>query len=141
MTRLPDNEYEISQTIRFPRPADQEAILVSTGDWDSIVIRIRSCRTAFNTWAVAYSVTFAIAVTAGLSIIPIASSGLPMWISVIYIVLCSVGLVSGIILVIAERGLARRQQSQIDDLINDMDRIKSHFILSSANENEEVTFS
>lgn len=134
MLNVPDNEYEISQTMRVPKPVDQEAILVSTGDWDSYVERIESCRTAFNAWAVSYSVAFSIGVTAGLTIIPLAFSMLSFWVSVAYIVLCSVGLVAGIILVIAERAVARRQRTHIDDLVNDMGRARSRFIVSETSE-------
>ena len=89
--------------------------------------QIESCRASFQLWAIAYSVFFAIGVTAGLSIIPLMVSRPPVWALTVHIVICAVGLAVGMALVVSERALARRQHSAIDLLIADMGRVKAAF--------------
>ena len=93
-----------------------------------MVQRVNSCKLSVQPWAVAYSIAFGVGVTAGLSLAPIAFSQLPWWVLTIYVVSCALGLVSGVVLVIAERALARGQRSQIDQLVSDMNQMKHSFI-------------
>ena len=106
---------------------EQVSMPIPLEEWDGLVSRVNSCRITLQPWSVAYSVAFGVGVTAGLSIAPIVFSQLPQWVLTTYIVFCALGLVSGIILVVAERALGHSQQSQIDHLISDMDRTRSSF--------------
>jgi hypothetical protein len=106
---------------------EQVSIPIPLDEWDELVDSVRSCRVTIYPWAIAYSVAFGVGVTAGLSIAPIAFSRLPWWVLTIYTVFCALGLGMGIICVVAERVLARRQQSQIDRLIFQMERTKAAF--------------
>ena len=105
----------------------QVALPVPLGDWNRLMVQIESCRASFQLWAIAYSVFFAIGVTAGLSIIPLMVSQPPIWALTIHIVICAVGLAVGLALVVSERALARRQHSAIDQLIADMKRVRDTF--------------
>ncbi len=87
--------------------------------------KVASCRVAVHPWSIAYSVAFTLGVTAGLSIAPLAFAELPLWVLTVYIALCAVGLVSGLILVVAERVSAQSQRGQIDNLISDMGNIRA----------------
>ncbi len=106
---------------------ERPAMLMPLDDWEALTNRIASCKVSLRPWAIAYSVAFAVGVTAGLSIIPIAYAQLPAWVLTTYIVICALGLASGAICVISERALAGNQQAQIDDLVADMRRIRGRF--------------
>ena len=107
-------------------PAEHASILVPVEEWDSLTSRIRACKTTFPFWTATYSVAFGIAITAGLSIIPVAfTPQLPNWVFTTYVTTSAVGFVGGIISVIAERAASRRQQSDIDRLVVEMERRKS----------------
>ena len=116
---------ETSQRIII-RP-EQVSMPIPLEEWDALVGRLDLCKVSVRLWSVAYSVAFAVGVTAGLSIAPIVFSQLPQWVLTTYIVFCALGLISGIILVIAERALGHSQQSQLDHLISDMHRTRSSF--------------
>ena len=111
--------------IRMPAPQDSMAVTFS--DWDSLVERVRAFKVSTNFWAVAYSVAFGVAVTSGLSIIPIAFAQLPAWVLSTYIALCALGLGIGVATAFAERALAHDQQSEIDLLTAEMERMQSAF--------------
>ena len=128
MSHQPDQFIEVTivrrEVIRY-RP-DRTSILVPVEEWDSLTARIRACKTTFPFWTVTYSVAFGIAITAGLSIIPVAyAPQLPNWVFTTYVTTSAVGFVGGIISVIAERVASRRQQSDIDGLVVEMERRKS----------------
>ena len=108
-------------------PPPQQYMPIPLEEWDRLIGRIESCKMSTHPWSVAYSVAFGVGVTAGLSIAPIAFSRLPWWVLTVYIVLCAVGLVSGIIFVVGERTLARSQRGQIDNRISDMRSIRASF--------------
>lgn len=118
----------ITTSTRILTRPEQVSMPISLEEWDGLVNRVESCQTTIQPWSLGYSVAFGVGVTAGLSIAPIAFSQLPWWVLTIYIVFCALGLSLGIILVIAERALAHRQQSEIGQLVSDMKRIKASFI-------------
>ena len=113
--------------VRILNPVPRVAIPVDLEEWESLANRIASCKVSLRPWAIAYSVAFAVGVTAGLSIMPIAYAQLPAWVLTTYIVICTLGLASGAICVISERALAGSQQTQIDDLVADMRRLKQSY--------------
>ena len=111
----------------IPTPV-QDAIPVPVEQWRRLIARVESCRASSNLWAVAYSVFFAIGVTAGLSIVPLMLSQPPDWALTTHIAICAVGLCVGLALVIAERALAGSQQSEVDTLVDDMKQILTSYI-------------
>ena len=128
MTSSHDQFIEITVPVQekiLYRPG-RASILVPVEEWDSLTSRIRACKTTFPFWTATYSVAFGIAITAGLSIIPVAfTPQLPNWVFTTYVTTSAVGFVGGIISVIAERAASRRQQSDIDRLVVEMERRKS----------------
>ena len=129
MASSPSEPREIVEQfgVRIIFPGERAAIPIFLDDWEALTNRIASCKVSLRPWAIAYSVAFAVGVTAGLSIIPIAYAQLPAWVLTTYIVICALGIASGAICVIAERALAGNQQTQIEDLVADMRRIQGSF--------------
>ena len=108
-------------------PHERIAIPIFIDEWEELTGRIESCKVSLHPWSIAYSVAFAVGVTAGLSIAPVAFGSLPTWVMTAYIVICALGLAIGSTCVIAERVLAKGQHSQIDDLVSHMERMKQPF--------------
>ena len=129
MTPSHDDPIEITVNLQeriLYRPA-RTSMLISLADWDSLLARVKSCKVSLQLRALAASVAFAIGVTAGLSIIPIAFAQLPIWVLMAYIGAFNLGVGLGIGLVGAARSDARRQRSDIDDLIADMEKRRAPF--------------
>lgn len=129
MTSSHDQFIEIAVTVQervLYRP-ERTSMLISIADWDSLMARIASCKLSLQLRILAASVAFAIGITAGLSIIPIAFAQLPIWVLIAYISATAFGLGIGIGLVIAARGDWRSQQSNIDTLLADMAKRRAPF--------------
>ena len=122
-----ESETRVTATILIGLPRERIAIPIYLDEWDELVERIESCKVSLQPWSIAYSVAFAVGVTAGLSIAPVAFGGLPAWVMTAYIVICALGLAIDSTCIIAERVLAKGQRSQIDDLVSHMERIKQPF--------------
>ena len=129
MTPSQDDTIEITVNLQeriLYRPA-RTSMLISLADWDSLLARVKSCKVSLQLRALAASVAFAVGITAGLSIIPILFSQLPIWVLLAYAVTCAFGIGIGIGMVIAARSDAHSQQSHIDDLIADMEKRRAPF--------------
>ena len=118
------------ETILFP--AERASIPVPVEEWDSLIERVKACKPSFPFWTATYSVAFGIGITAALAIIPMYFAQVPLWVLVAYIGLSLCGLVAGIIAVIAERAASRRQQSDIDRLVVELERRKSLAVATGA---------
>ena len=118
--------------VALTEPQEQPGMPVSLDTWKRIMQRVKDCKVSLRLWSVAYSVAFAVGITAGLSIIPLAYAQLPWWILTVYISLCALGIGVGVVLIIAERILARNQQSQVDSLIADMQQVMAPFVSSES---------
>lgn len=105
----------------------EDSLVISVADWDRLISRIAAGKVSLQFRMLAASVTFAIGITAGLSIIPIAFAQLPIWVLMAYIAAFNLGVGLGIGLVVAARSDARRQRSDIDDLIADMEKGRAPF--------------
>ena len=70
-------EIQVGTRLRIITPPDQVSIPIPLEQWDSLLNRVDSCRVSVQWWSVAYSIAFGVGVTAGLSIAPVAISGLP----------------------------------------------------------------
>lgn len=117
----------------------EDSLLISIADWDSLMSRIASCKLSLQLRILAASVAFAIGITAGLSIIPIAFAQLPIWVLIAYISATAFGLGIGFGLVIAARGDWRSQQSNIDTLLADMAKRRAPFATPSTATQPETT--
>ena len=106
---------------------EQVSMPIPLEEWNALVGRLDLCKVSVRPWAVAYSVAFGVGATAGLSVASLAFSQSPWWVLTAYIVLSALGIVSGCICVIAERALMENQQSQVDHLTSDMNRIRDSF--------------
>ena len=127
MTPSPNDPIEITVNLReriLFRP-ERTSIPVPVEEWDSLIERVKACKPAFPFWTATYSVAFGIGITAALAIIPMYFAQVPLWVLVAYIGLSLCGFVAGIISFIAERAAARRQQSDIDRLVVELERRKS----------------
>ena len=114
----------LEETILFP--AERASIPVPVEEWDALIERVKACKPSFPFWTATYSVAFGIGITAGLSILPIAfAPQMPGWVFTAYVTTSAVGFVAGILSVIAERAASRRQQSDIDRLVVELERRKS----------------
>ena len=111
------------ETILFP--AERANIPVPVEEWDSLIERVKACKPSFPFWTATYSVAFGIGITAALAIIPMYFAQVPLWVLVAYSGVSLCGFVAGIISFIAERAASRRQQSDIDRLIVELERRKS----------------
>ena len=129
MENLPiePGEMQARATFRVLLPKERTAIPIYLDEWESLVDRIESCKVSTRLWSVAYSVAFAVGVTSGLSILPIGFANLPSWVMSVYVGICLLGLGVGISCVIAQRTLEKTQHAQIDDLTDEMARIKQTF--------------
>ena len=108
--------------IRALPPPEPVYLLIPVEEWDRLAERLESCKVSLRLWSVAYSIMFGIAITAGLSIVPIAASDVSGWVLNVYIAVAAASLAAGIAMVIAEKLAAKYQAEQIDDLIADMAR-------------------
>ena len=119
------------ETILFP--AERTSIPVPVEEWDSLIERVKACKPSFPFWTATYSVAFGIGITAGLSILPIAfAPQMPGWVFTAYVTTSAVGFAAGIVSVIAERAASRRQQSDIDRLVVELERRKSLAVATGA---------
>ena len=105
----------------------EDSLVIPVTDWDRLISRIAAGKVSIQFRMLAASVAFAIGITAGLSIIPIAFAQLPIWVLMAYIGAFNLGVGLGIGLVVAARSDARRQCSDIDDLIADMQKRRAPF--------------
>lgn len=143
MTSPHDQLIEIAVTVQervIYRP-ERTSMLISIADWDSLMARIASCKLSLQLRILAASVAFAIGITAGLSIIPIAFAQLPIWVLIAYISATAFGLGIGLGLVIAARGDWRNQQSTIDTLLADMAKRRAPFTTPTPAIQPEATLS
>ena len=115
--------FTFEETILFP--AERASIPVPVEDWDSLIERVKAGKPSFPFWTATYSVAFGIGATAVLSIIPMYFAQVPLWVLVAYSGVSLCGFVAGIISFIAERAASRRQQSDIDRLVVELERRKS----------------
>ena len=115
--------FTFEETILFP--AERASIPVPVEDWDSLIERVKAGKPSFPFWTATYSVAFGIGATAVLSIIPMYFAQVPLWVLVAYSGVSLCGFVAGIIAFIAERAASRRQQSDIDRLVVELERRKS----------------
>ena len=122
--------FTFEETILFP--AERASIPVPVEEWDALIERVKACKPSFPFWTATYSVAFGIGITAALAIIPMYFAQVPLWVLVAYIGLSLCGLVAGIIAVIAERAASRRQQSDIDRLVVELERRKSLAVATGA---------
>ena len=129
MTPSHDDLIEITVNLqeRILFHPERTSMLIAIAEWDSLLARVKSCKVSLQLRALAASVAFAVGVTAGLSIIPILFSQLPIWVLIAYSVTCAFGIGIGIGLVIAARSDSHSQQSHIDDLIADMEKRRAPF--------------
>ena len=107
---------------RVVAPPEPVYLLIPVEEWDRLAERLEACKISLRLWSVAYSIMFGIAITAGLSIVPIVASDVSGWVLSVYIAVTAASLAGGVALVISERFLAKYHASQIDDLIADMAR-------------------
>jgi len=120
------NEITIPAFKRIRVRSTEASLVISVADWDSLLERVKAGKPAFPFWTATYSVAFGIGITAGLSILPIAfAPQMPGWVFTAYVTTSAVGFVAGIVSVIAERAASRRQQSDIDRLVVELERRKS----------------
>ena len=120
----------LEETILFP--AERASIPVPVEDWDSLIERVKACKPSFPFWTATYSVAFGIGFTAALAIIPMYFAQVPLWVLVAYSGVSLCGFVAGIISFIAERAASRRQQSDIDRLVVELERRKSLAVATGA---------
>lgn len=135
MTPSPNDPIEITVNLReriLFRP-ERTSIPVPVEEWDALIERVKACKPSFPFWTATYSVAFGIGITAGLSILPIAfAPQMPGWVFTAYVTTSAVGFAAGIVSVIAERAAARRQQSDIDRLVVELERRKSLAVATGA---------
>ena len=138
MENLPNWPMEmlVTTTAKLLLPHERTAIPIFLDEWDALAARIKSCKVSLQPWSIAYSVAFAVGVTAGLSIAPIGFGDLPSWVTTAYIVICALGLAIGSTCVIAERVLAQGQHAQVNDLMDHMERMKQPFSDPAAQQQE-----
>ena len=105
----------------------EDSLVIPVTEWDSLMSRIAACKVSVQFRMLAASVAFAVGVTAGLSIIPIAFAQLPIWVLMAYIAAFNLGVGLGLGLVIAARSDARSQHSDIDGLLADMGERRAPF--------------
>lgn len=119
------NEITIPAFKRIRVRSTEASLVISVADWDSLLERVKACKPSFPFWTATYSVAFGIGFTAALAIIPMYFAQVPLWVLVAYSGVSLCGLVAGIISFIAERVSSRRQQSDIDRLVVELERRKS----------------
>ena len=118
----------IRTSVRLLRPPVQVALAVPVAKWDELIDRIKGFKPDFRPWSIAYSISFGIGITAGISIAPLMISGLPTWVVMAYVAISASALAIGVGLVIAERALAKQQSSQIDLLTDEMGQMKDDYL-------------
>ena len=121
------NEITIPAFKRIRVRSTEASLVISVTEWDSLMSRIAACKVSIQFRMLAASVAFAVGITAGLSIIPIAFAQLPIWVLMAYIAAFNLGAGLGIGLVIAARNDARSQRSDIDGLLADMGERRAPF--------------
>ena len=127
------NDITIPAFKRIRVRSTEASLVISVADWDSLLERVKACKPSFPFWTATYSVAFGIGITAGLSILPIAfAPQMPGWVFTAYVTTSAVGFAAGILSVIAERAAARRQQSDIDRLVVELERRKSLAVATGA---------
>ena len=122
------SEIRFEAAIRIMTPPEQISIPIPLQEWNALLSKVESCRVFVQWWSIAYSIAFGVGATAGLSIAPIVYSDLPGWVLTLYAVVCSVGLTSGAILILAQRTIAKGQHSQIDSLLSDIQRTRDIYV-------------
>ena len=121
------NDITIPAFKRIRVRSTEASLVISVADWDSLMSRIAACKVSIQFRMLAASVAFAVGITAGLSIIPIAFAQLPIWVLMAYIAAFNLGVGLGLGLVIAARSDARSQRSDIDGLLADMGERRAPF--------------
>ena len=119
------NDITIPAFKRIRVRSTEASLVISVADWDSLLERVKAGKPSFPFWTATYSVAFGIGATAVLSIIPMYFAQVPLWVLVAYSGVSLCGFVAGIISFIAERAASRRQQSDIDRLVVELERRKS----------------
>ena len=129
MTPSHDDLIEITVNLQeriLFRP-ERTSMLIAITEWDSLLSRVKACKVSFRIRVAAYSFAFALGITAALSVIPMYFAQVPLWVLVAYGGVSLCGLVAGVILVIDGNAIARNQQTNIDDLVADMEKRRAPF--------------
>ena len=119
------NDITIPAFKRIRVRSTEASLVISVADWDSLLERVKAGKPSFPFWTATYSVAFGIGFTAALAVIPMYFAQVPLWVLVAYSGVSLCGFVAGIISFIAERAASRRQQSDIDRLVVELERRKS----------------
>jgi hypothetical protein len=125
--------WQRSEPIALPAPAAEGRLAVRRSDW----VRIRRCvrhlsapTSRLQTW---YSLCFGFAISAGVSIVPLAAStGLPTWVVPAYVCSTVAALLLGLAVVWLDRSFDKKRKEQITDLDADMDDVEKAFIRDQA---------
>ena len=116
------------EPIALPAPEKEGRLAIRRSDWERIKRCLKRGQQPLPSLPTWYSVCFSVAGSAGVSIIPIAtSSGLPAWVSPLYVVVTLAALVLGSILVVIDKRLVSNRSSSLNDLQEDVEEIEKSF--------------
>jgi hypothetical protein len=129
---LPTEEslnWKREEPIDLPIPESEGRLAIRHQDWRRLKNRIQ--RVDNNSWnlSVVYSTLFGVAVSAGLSIIPLAATkDLPAWVTPLYICFFFFSLICALVFIAIDRKLKSQRHSDRQDMIDEMSDIEGTFI-------------
>ena len=122
-------KWKRDESIDLPIPESEGRLAIRHQDWKRIKGKIRHFDTKPSKLPVIYSVLFGFAGSAGLSIIPIATTkDLPPWILPLFICFFGFGLLCALVFVLIERRNKEKEQSVQIDIIEEMTEIEGMFV-------------
>lgn len=120
--------YTREDQISIPLSHHERRMAIRCSDWERLKRKLSRAFKAAPRLSIVYSILFGVAGSAGLSIIPIASStGLPSWVTPLYVCIFILGLLSAFVFVCVDKGLCAGRESQIDEIKTDMKEIEAMF--------------
>jgi hypothetical protein len=117
------------ETIAIPSAEQEKRIGIRYQDWERCKRKIKKLRQQVPRFHLIYSFSFGVSASAASSLITSLAQGAssPSWITFLYAALFATSLIIGILFVFVDRTFRAKRQSEIDDLIEEMEIIEKTF--------------
>ena len=123
-----DNEINVTRdmAITVPSGDSESCMAIRRYDWERISRRLLQLKDSDSKLPIVYSILFGVAVSSGVTIIPLTSSeGLPSWITPFYMCLFIFSLICAGVFVVVDKKIKTDGESNVQDILNDMELVEN----------------
>lgn len=130
MSRKSQVTYTRDETITLPSPEQEKRYGIRYHDWVRIEKKLKKIKQQVPRFHLIYSFFFGVSVSSVSALITSyaqPTGNLPSWVLSLYWALFAIGLIMGSSFVYVDRIFRKEQQSDVNDIIEDMENIEETF--------------